>query len=289
MRYVLAVAETNSFTRAAERCLVVQSALSHQIARLEKELGARLFERTSRRVWLTPAGAAFLPAARECLDAAERAAAEVAAAIGEVRGRLAVGLIPTVAAADIPGALRAFRRRYPTVRVSLRVGASEELVEQVERGAIDVAFLGLPPTMRPRNVAGRELARDRLVAVVAPDHPFAVESVVDLRRLSEEVFVDLPAGTAGRIQSDLAFEAAGLDRDVAYEVSSADYMVRLVAENLCVAMMAAAYVPQLTDVVTVEVADAPTRVEYVVWSRYRRTPAATAFLAEMGITADDGP
>ncbi len=289
MRYVLAVAETNSFTRAAERCLVVQSALSHQIARLEKELGARLFERTSRRVRLTPAGAAFLPAARECLEAAERAAAEVAAAIGEVRGRLAIGLIPTVAAADIPGALRTFRRRYPKVRVSLRVGASEELVEQVEQGAIDVAFLGLPPTMRPRNVAGRELARDRLVAVVAPDHPFAVESVVDLRRLSEEVFVDLPAGTAGRMQSDLAFEAVGLDRDVAYEVSSADYIVRLVAENLCVAMMAAAYVPQLTDVVTVEVADAPTRVEYVVWSRYRRTPAATAFLAEMGITVEDRP
>ncbi len=60
MRYVIAVAEMNSFTRAAQRCMVVQSALSHQIARLEKELGARLFERTSHRVRLTPAGAAFL-------------------------------------------------------------------------------------------------------------------------------------------------------------------------------------------------------------------------------------
>src|SRR5689334_4818075 len=131
MRYVIAVAETNSFTRAAERCLVVQSALSHQIARLERELGAKLFERTSRRVRLTPAGAAFLPAARQCLDAAERAAAEVAAAVGEVRGRLAVGLIPTVAAVDLPGVLRQFRQRYPSVRISLRVGASEDLVEQV--------------------------------------------------------------------------------------------------------------------------------------------------------------
>ncbi|MEW2144905.1 LysR family transcriptional regulator [Micromonospora vinacea] len=94
LRYVLAVAEASSFTRAAERCLVVQSALSHQIARLERELGARLFERTSRRVRLTPAGVAFLPAARQCLDASERAAAEVAAAVGEVRGRVTVGLIP---------------------------------------------------------------------------------------------------------------------------------------------------------------------------------------------------
>ncbi|WP_280201801.1 LysR family transcriptional regulator, partial [Nocardia cyriacigeorgica] len=166
MRYVLAVAETNSFTRAAERCLVVQSALSHQIARLERELGARLFDRTSRRVRLTPAGVAFLPAARQCLEAAERAAAEVAAAVGEIRGRLAVGLIPSVAAVDVPAALREFRSRYPHVRINLRVGASEGLAERVEQGALDVAFLGLPPTTRPRGVAAHELARDRLVAVV---------------------------------------------------------------------------------------------------------------------------
>ncbi|PZG01648.1 LysR family transcriptional regulator [Micromonospora deserti] len=285
MRYVVAVAETNSFTRAAERCLVVQSALSHQIARLERELGARLFERTSRRVRLTPAGEAFLPAARQCLDAAERAAAEVAAAVGEIRGRLAVGLIPTVAAVDIPGALRDFRQQYPHVRISLRVGASEDLVEQVKQGATDVAFLGLPTTARPQGVAAHELARDRLVAVVAPDHPLADKPVVNLRRLSTEVFVDLPAGTAGRAQSDQAFSAAGLSRDVAFEVTTADFITRLVGQNLGVAMLPSAYTPQLTGVITIEVADAPARVEYVIWSRFSRTPAATAFLANLDIPA----
>ncbi|GAA5109000.1 LysR family transcriptional regulator [Nocardia iowensis] len=283
MRYVVAVAETNSFTRAAERCLVVQSALSHQIARLERELGARLFERTSRRVRLTPAGTAFLPAARQCLDAAERAAAEVAAAIGEVRGRLAVGVISTVAAVDIPAALRAFHQRYPQVRISLRVGPSEELVEQVEQGAIDVAFLGLPTTARPRGVAVHELARDRFVAVVAPDHPLAGEPAVDLRRLSAEVFVDLPADTAGRAHSDHAFATAGLDRDVAFEVTNADFLARLVGQGLGVAMLPAAYVPRLTGVVIIEVTDAPARVEYVAWSRSGPTPAASAFLTILDI------
>ncbi|MFF7177044.1 LysR substrate-binding domain-containing protein [Streptomyces sp. NPDC008121] len=291
MRYVIAVAETRSFTRAAERCLVVQSALSHQVARLEKELGARLFERTSRRVRLTPAGAAFLPAARQCLEAAGRAAAEVAAAVGEVRGRLTVGLIPTVAAVDIPGALRDFRRRHPAVRVGLRVGASEELVEQVAEGTLDLAFLGLPTTARPHGVHGRELARDRLVAVVAPDHPLAGERSVGLRRLSPEVFVDLPPDTAGRTQSDQAFAAAGLAREVAFEVTTADsLMARLVGEGLGIALLPSAYAPRLTGVVTVEVTDAPTRVEYVVWSRAGRTPAATAFLTSLGIPdapADD--
>ncbi|WP_370361931.1 LysR family transcriptional regulator [Catenulispora sp. MAP12-49] len=218
LRYVIAVAETGGFTRAAERCLVVQSALSHQIARLERELGARLFERTSRRVSLTPAGAAFLPAARQCLEAADRAAAEVAAAVGEVRGRLAVGLIPTVTAVDIPGALRDFHERYPRVRISLRVGASDDLV------------------------------------------------------------VDLPAGTAGRLQSDEAFEAAGLTRDVAYEVTTADYTARLVAPGLAIALLPAAWAPSLNGVTVIPVLDAPQRVECAIWGRETRTPAAAAFL-----------
>ena len=288
MRYVIAVAETNSFTRAAERCLVVQSALSHQIARLERELGAKLFERTSRRVRTTPAGEAFLPAARQCLDAAERAAAEVAAAVGEIRGQLRVGLIPTVAAVDIPVGLREFRTRYPHVQIRLRVAASEELAEQVEQGELDVAFLGLPITARPSGVAARELARDRLVVLVAPDHPLATESAVDLRTLASEVFVDLPAGTAGRAQSDQAFAAAGLDRVIAYEVTTADSMMaRLVEQGLGVAMLASRYVPRLRGVVAVEVTDAPMRVEYAVWSRSGSTPAAIAFLEVLGIATGD--
>ncbi|WP_405824810.1 LysR family transcriptional regulator [Streptomyces sp. NBC_00838] len=283
MRYVIAVAEMNSFTKAAQRCLVVQSALSHQIARLEKELGARLFERTSRRVRLTPAGAAFLPAARQCLDAAERAAAEVAAAVGEVRGRLAVGLIPSVAAVDIPAVLREFHRRHPKARISLGVGASDELAEQVRQGDIEVAFLGVPVTARPRGVMARKLAEERLVAVVSPDHPLAEETSVDLRRLSSEVFVDLPAKTAGRAQSDLAFTAAGLTREVAFEVTNADYLTRLVGAGLGVALLPPTYAEGLAGMTTIEVTDAPSRAEYVIWGRESRAPAANAFLELLGI------
>src|SRR5690625_1962324 len=88
MRYVVAVAEERSFTRAAQRCFVVQSALSHQIKALENELGVTLFARTSRRVAPTAAGEAFLGAAREALAAADRAVAEAGAATGELRGTL---------------------------------------------------------------------------------------------------------------------------------------------------------------------------------------------------------
>ena len=284
MRYVIAVAETSNFTRAAEQCLVVQSALSHQIARLERELGAKLFERTSRRVRLTPAGEAFLPAARQALDAAERARAEVAAATGEIRGRLAIGAISTVAAVDLPAVLKQFHLRHQEVRISLRTGPSEELTERVRQGTLDAAFLGLPLGVRPQGVRGRELARGDLVAVVAPDHPLADKENVDLRRLADETFVDFPAGTAGRAHADAAFAAAGVRREVAFEVTAADFMARLIRQGLGIGMLPAAFVPELPDLPIVRLRDAPARIEHLIWSRFQPSPAAAAFLSALGIS-----
>jgi DNA-binding transcriptional LysR family regulator len=285
MRYVVAVAETSNFTRAAEQCLVVQSALSHQVARLERELGARLFDRTSRRVRLTPAGEAFLPAARQALDAAERARAEVAAATGEIRGRLAIGAISTVAAVDLPAVLKDFHSRHRAVRISLRTSPSEDLVERVRQGTLDVAFLGLPPDVRPQGVRGCELAHGELVAVVAPDHPLADEEEVDVRRLVDETFVDFPANTAGRAHSDAAFAAAGVSREVAFEVTAAHLMARLIRQGLGIGMLPAAFVSEFPDLPIVRLRDAPARIEHLVWSRFQPSPAAAAFLSALGISA----
>jgi DNA-binding transcriptional LysR family regulator len=283
IRYVLAVAETSNFTRAAEHCHVVQSALSHQIARLERELGVTLFARTSRRVSLTPAGEAFLPAARQCLDAAARAVDDAAAAAGEIRGRLMVGIIPTVAAVDIPATLQRFRDRYPQVRIGLRTDASDKLAAQVAGGGLDVAFLGLPESARPTGVRVHELARDRLVAIVARSHPLAGEADVSLRALAAETFVDFAAGSPGRAQSDQAFGAAGLARDVAYEVTAADVMTGIVRQGLAVGMLPATFVPGLREVVSVPVTDGPRRVEYLIWNDFNPSPATTAFVAVLGL------
>lgn len=288
MRYVVAVAETGSFTKAARRCLVVQSALSHQIARLERELGARLFDRTSRSVRLTAAGTAFLPSARQCLDFAERAAAEVAAAVGEVRGRLAVGVIPTVAAVDLPAVLKVFRQRYPQVRVALRMSPSHELVSQVRDGALDLAFLGLPPSSAPLGVRGVELARDEHVAVVAAGHPLAGRAETDLSALAEEWFVDFPAGSPGRTQSDQAFAAAGVHREVAFEVTTPELMAGLIREGLGIAVLPSRYTPQLSGVVTLPITNGPSRVEHLVWSSAGLTPAAAAFLEVLGVAENVG-
>lgn len=280
MRYVVAVAETGNFTRAAERSHVVQSALSHQIKALERELGFELFARTSRKVELTAAGLAFLPAARRSIDAAERAVADAAAAVGEVRGRLTVGIIPTVSGVDIPDALRRFRLDHPAVRIRLHVGGSDELVSGIRAGDIDVAVLGLPDGVVPDGVQSTVIRRDRHVAVVARGHPLAGRASVDLARLADETFVDFPVDTPGRAQTDLAFDAAGLERDVAFEVMAIDVLAALVRSGLGVALLPSAVAPSDDpELVVVPVRGGPGRAEHLAWSDFNPSPAADAFLA----------
>lgn len=279
LRYAIAVAEEKNFTRAAERCFVVQSSLSHQIKALEHELGVTLFARSSRRVELTAAGDAFLVHARASLDAAERAASEAAAANGQIRGTLTVGVIPTVTAIDIPAALGQFHRTHPHVRISLRGGGSDEFIDAISAGRMDVAVLGLPDSTPPTGVSTRVLAREQLVAVVSTGHPLAGRRRLRLDDLADDVFVDFPEGTPGRVQSDLAFRAAGVRRDVAFEVMSTDLILDLVRQGLVMAMLSPAVIPNdADDLRTIPVTAGPTRVEYLAWSSFNPSPAAQAFL-----------
>ncbi|MER6453140.1 MULTISPECIES: LysR family transcriptional regulator [Streptomyces] len=294
MRYVVAVAETRNFTRAAERCGVVQSSLSHRIAALERELGVRLFARSSRRVEPTGAGEAFVAAARECLAAAERAAADAAAATGVVRGRLAVGVIVTTAAVDVPELLQRYRARHPDVRVVLRSGRSDDLVTALREGDLDIAFLGLPEGERPSGVETVVLDHDEHVLVVPAGHRLAGASRVTLGEIAEETFVDFVAGTPARAQSDRAFTAAGLVRDVAYEAGVVELIIRLLERGLGVALLPSAYIGPLAAenpaLALVPVVDGPHRVEYLAWSRFNPGPATRAMLDVLGVRrAGDGP
>ncbi|MFH8239429.1 LysR family transcriptional regulator [Streptomyces sp. NPDC018321] len=289
MRYVVAVAETRNFTRAAERCFVVQSSLSHRIAGLERELGVRLFARSSRRVELTPAGTAFVAGARECLAAADRAAADAAAATGTVRGRLAVGVIVTTAAVDVPELLQRYRAQHPEVRVALRSGRSDELAAAVRAGDLDIAFLGVPESEPPSGVETVVLGHDEHVLVVPTGHRAAGVSRVTLQEIAEETFVDFVSGTPARAQSDQAFAAAGLTRDVAYEAGIVELITQLIARGLGVALLPSAFIRRRVadnpELVLVPVVDGPRRTEYLVWSRFNPSPATRAVLDVLGLGA----
>ncbi|MGW7280968.1 LysR family transcriptional regulator [Streptomyces sp. NPDC054844] len=287
MRYVVAVAETRNFTRAAERCFVVQSSLSHRIAGLEGELGVKLFARSSRRVELTAAGAAFVVGARECLAAADRAAADAAAATGVVRGRLAVGVIVTTAAVDVPELLQRYRAQHPDVHVAFRSGRSDELAAAVRDGDLDIAFLGMPESARPSGVECVVLAHDEHVLMVPAGHRLAGAARVTLSEVAEETFVDFVGGTPARAQSDQAFAAAGLVRDVAYEAGVVELITRLVGRGLGIALLPSAFIrPRAAEdpgLALVPVVDGPRRVEYLVWSRFNPSPATRAMLDVLGV------
>lgn len=274
----MAIAEEQSFTRAAQRCFVVQSALSRQIKSLESELGVRLFARTSRKVKVTPAGEAFVKQARLCLQAAERAKASAAAAHGQIRGSLTIGVIPTVTAVDIAAVLGAFRRSYPEVGVHVRTGGSDEFLRRIAAGQLDVGVLGLAEGVTPRGVQTRELSQERLVAVLSEGHRLAGRRRLRLKDLADEPFVDFPEGSSGREQSDLAFDRARLRREVSLEVNTADLLTGLVRQGLGVALVAPSVAREAPGCVCIPVSDGPVRVEYLAWDSFNPSPAAQAFV-----------
>ena len=274
----MAIAEEQSFTRAAQRCFVVQSALSRQIKSLEGELGVRLFARTSRKVEVTPAGEAFVKQARLCLQAAERAKASAAAAHGQIRGPLTIGVIPTVTAVDIAAVLGAFRRSYPEVGVHVRTGGSDEFLRRIAAGQLDVGVLGLAEGVTPRGVQTRELSQERLVAVLSEGHRLAGRRRLRLKDLAYEPFVDFPEGSSGREQSDLAFDRAGLRREVSLEVNTADLLTGLVRQGLGVALVAPSVAREAPGCVCIPVSDGPVRVEYLAWDSFNPSPVAQVFV-----------
>jgi DNA-binding transcriptional LysR family regulator len=174
--------------------------------------------------------------------------------------------------------LREFHTRHPQVRIVLRGAGSDEMVESIRAGELDVAVLGLPESVQPRGVRFRALFHDRHVAVLTRTHRLAGRARLDLAALAGEPFADFPADTAGRAQSDLAFAAAGLFREVAFEAMATDLIIGLIRQELAVALLPSRFVTGIPDVVTVPLTDGPARVEYLAWSDFNPTPAATAFL-----------
>lgn len=280
MRYAVAVAEERSFTRAAARCHVVQSALSHQIAALERELGVRLFARSSRRVEPTAAGERFCAAARVSIGAAERAAAEASATSAQIRGTLSVGVIPTVAELDLPRVLGTFRSAHPEVSLALRSGGSDTFIAEIAEGILDVALLGLPQGTKPAGagVASRLLAQDRHVAVLPAGHRLASRPRVRLSDLSEETFVDFPVGGPGRVQTDQAFLTADVTRRVGFESTDLGLMLGLIREGLAVGLLPPGVLGDQQGIVAVDVVDGPERGEHLAWSAFNPSPAALAFV-----------
>lgn len=278
LRYAIAVAEERHFTRAAERLHVAQSALSHQVAALESELGARLFDRTSRRVTLTPAGEDFVLHAREVLAATERLRAGVASATATVTGRLRIGTISTLTHVDLPALIRRFLNTHPGVQAQLVPGMSETIAAQVDSGDLDLGFLGLWHTRPQAGLHSTTIGTEQLMAVVPTDHPWAQRARISLLDLATVATVDFPAGTGARRQSDDAFERSGLPRRVVAEAASAGLVADLTRAGVGVGLLPESYARTQTGLHPLRIADAPIRTVHLVTNPRLLTPTGRAFV-----------
>jgi DNA-binding transcriptional LysR family regulator len=168
LRCVEAVARHRHFTRAADELHVAQSALSHQVRRLESELGVALFERTSRRVTPTEAGLAIAARARRVLAELDEARQEVDQLRGALRGRIWIGALLRAGDIDVPGLLASFSQRHPGIDVGLREGLAEDMLRYLADDEIDAAFCLLGDELAD-NLVSERLGEDEVVVAFAPD------------------------------------------------------------------------------------------------------------------------
>ena len=187
LKVFLAVADTLSFTRAAERLFLTQSAVSHQIAKLESELGCQLLERQGRSVTLTTAGRTLIGHSRRVFQTIEEAATATKQAAHPLRGRLRIGASNTACQYIIPEALREFRESFPEYSLSIIPGDSPVTMGHLLAGDVDLALM--IQTERQKKVIFHPLFTDELRLMVSSLHPWAKTGKVDRRQLTDQPMV----------------------------------------------------------------------------------------------------
>lgn len=235
VEHFLAVARCGSFTAAAQQVHIVQSALSASVRRLEDELGAALFERTTRRVVLTEAGRALLPVANRLVDDVAAARGEVAAVSGMDRGRVSIGTIQALSVVDLPRELGVFQTRHPGIRIHVRDGKAPDLLAAVDAGELDLAYLatnGAPP----KDLTCYVRWKQRLVLVTYPGHRLANRQRVRLDDLADEPFVDF-AGSSIRTLVGNRFADAGVRHNPVCEATHLPLLLDLVTAGLGVTIV----------------------------------------------------
>lgn len=235
LRYLCAIVETGSFSRAAEHCHVAQPSLSQQISKLEDELGTRLFDRLGRSVRLTDAGRTFLPHARNVLHQTELARSEVDGRRRDARGTVIVGVIPTIAPYYLPERIAAFMKKFPESTLRVVEETTPVLVEGLRNLAIDIAILSLPLGHREFEVV--PLLTERLYAALPADHPRAEAQSISLRELREERFVLLRDSHCFREIALAACHRAHLDPRIAFESGQFSSLLGMVAAGIGVSLV----------------------------------------------------
>ena len=285
LRIFVEVAERQHVTRAARALNLAQSAASHAIAALEAQYDTPLFDRVGRHIELTEAGHAFLAEARAVL--ARAAAAELALSeFGRLkRGTLSVQASQTIASYWLPHHLVAFRRAYSQIQIRLAIGNTAQVAAAVESGAAELGFV--EGAVASAHLAGTPVARDQLIVVVGPDHPWAGRDRLTPADLMEGEWVlrEPGSGTRSVFDNDLAqVGVAPAALRVQLELPSNEAVRAAVEAGLgATAISATVAAPSIEAGLLCQVAfNLPVREFHVLRHRERyRSRAADALLALM--------
>jgi DNA-binding transcriptional LysR family regulator len=282
LKFFLSVAQELHFTRAASKLHIAQPHLSQEIRKLEHELGIELFTRTRRSVALTPAGYVFLERVRTIFDAtAEAVRAAQRASRGEV-GKLAIGFVSAAGYAVVPRAIAKFRRTHPDVELILSELNSDEGVQDVTSGRLDVCLLHPPRYLEPE-LCVETTWHEPLVVALPRGHALASRGRVNLNQLKTEPLVLWHREIASRLHDDViaACAAAGFEPCVAQQAVRLATVVSLVASGVGYAIIpatmaqagtkAAVYLPLAGKKFSVPMA--------FVWRRKEVPPALGPFMA----------
>lgn len=239
LRYFVAVADELHFGRAAEKLFIAQPALSQQIQHLERELGVRLLERSSRRVSLSAAGAVFLAEARAILARVAGATEAARRADRGELGRLGVGFVASATYAVLPDVLRRFRERFPDVELLLYELTAAEQADALREGTINVGFAR--PFLEDPALIVEPVARENFVVALPEGHSLAAGESVPLADLAAEPFILFPSSPKPSY-ADTVYalcEGAGFTPQVAQEVREMQTAVSLIAAGLGVSLVPA--------------------------------------------------
>jgi len=239
LRYFIAVAEELNFTRAAERLHMAQPPLSQQIQHLEAELGFQLFRRTKRTVVLTEAGQVFFEESQKILLQVDRAIQLAQQTSRGELGQLTIGFVSSAAYNVVPAILQQFRTLHPAVKLELREMRTNEQLQRLRFGQIDIGFVR--PPIEEDGINSEIVFREALIVALPETHPNADRAHVELRELAGEPFILFPRSLAPGLYDpivSLCLEA-GFSPIAGQEAIQMQTIISLVAAEMGVAIVPA--------------------------------------------------
>ncbi len=237
LTYFLAAAQTQNFRKAADLCLVAQSALSRQIAALEDELGVALFTRNKKRVTLTAEGQEFARYVRNAMEQLQEGQQWISELHAGQRGMIQLGCIESLATALLPALFASFHQRYPQVRLKVRVSHTDELLTMVEQGEVELGLI-LDPRLQSELLIVKELFRQPLHLLASIQHPLAQAPAAEitLERVLSEPFLQLDqASRMGQITQRILAQC-GLSASPLVEIESVEGLKEMVRQGIGVTL-----------------------------------------------------